>query len=66
MDKKNTRLLRTQEAADYLGISIRKLESWVASGFCPVVRLDETVRRFDRIALDQLIEDGTRNGEGRR
>ena len=54
------RLLRSREAAGYLGVSLRKLESWVRAGYVPVVRLDKTVRRFDRRALDLLIEEETR------
>lgn len=52
--------MRSREAADYLGVSLRKLESWVSAGYVPVVRLDKTVRRFDQRALDVLIDEETR------
>ncbi|MAQ95696.1 MAG: hypothetical protein CMM84_19490 [Rhodothermaceae bacterium] len=60
------RLLTTEEARAYLGVSRRKLETWVQTGFLSVVRLDGFIRRFDITVLDEIIEANTRNGEARR
>ena len=64
--RNHRRLLTTAQAAAHLSVSRRKLEGWVKSGFVPVVRLDGTVRRFDIVALDQIIDDSARGGENRR
>jgi len=51
------RLLSPEEAATYLGISIRKLEYMRARGVIQQTRLPDTRKRlYDVIDLDALIE----------
>lgn len=52
------RLLRTAQAAEYLGISPRTLNRWTLSGMIPVVQLPGMNQvRYDQTDLDKFIED---------
>jgi len=56
------RLLKTKEAAAYLGLSVRTLENWRYQGRGPkVTTLDRTVR-YDLRDLDAWIEDHKKAG----
>ena len=48
-------LLRPQEAANSLGVSLRTLMTWAATGSVPVVRLGERVLRFSTADLEAWI-----------
>lgn len=51
------RLLTPKEAANYLGISERKLEYFRAAGQINQTRLPDTKKRlYDLVDLDKLIE----------
>jgi excisionase family DNA binding protein len=51
------RLLKLAEAAEYLGISERKLEYLTAQGAINQTRLPDTKKRlYDVMDLDELIE----------
>ncbi len=43
------------EVANYLGVSRRTVEYWVAAGVIPSVELPGRIRRFDRIAIDSWV-----------
>ena len=43
------------EVADYLGVSRRTIEYWVAAGIIPSVELPGRIRRFDREAIDAWV-----------
>ena len=58
---KPTLLLKTQQAAESLAISPRKLWSLTASGEIPHVRIGRCVR-YDFADLQQWIEDRKRRG----
>jgi len=48
-------LLRPQEAANSLGVSLRCLMAWVAAGEVPAVRLGERCLRFSVEALKAWV-----------
>ena len=51
------RLMKTEDAAEYLGLSIRTLENWRYQGRGPqVVKMGRTVR-YDLRDLDRWIEE---------
>ena len=52
MENKNTRLLTTQEIAEYINISHRTVESWVSKRKIPFVK----VGRLTRFRIDQIEE----------
>jgi excisionase family DNA binding protein len=56
------RLLRTKDAAAYLGMSEWKLRQLVICRELPVVRHGEGVLLFDRRDLDAFIEEHKRTG----
>jgi excisionase family DNA binding protein len=60
--------LSIQEVADYLSVSRRTIEYWVAAGIIPSVELPGRIRRFDRAAIDQWVCDHAvpARAEGRR
>jgi excisionase family DNA binding protein len=51
------RLVRIDEAAEYLGVSRRTLYNWVQAGRVPVVRLSPRAIRFDRRVLEKWIQE---------
>ena len=55
------RLLSSKEAANYLGISSRKLWELGNRGMLPIVRIDRAVR-FDVKDLDAAIEAWRKTG----
>lgn len=52
------RLFDVEEAARYLGRSIRAVRALAARGVIPVTMLDSKPQ-FDKAALDKLIKDST-------
>ena len=50
-----SRYLTLGEVANYLGVSRRTVEYWVAAGVIPSVELPGRIRRFDRIAIDSWV-----------
>jgi excisionase family DNA binding protein len=56
------------EVANYLGVSRRTVEYWVAAEIIPSVELPGRIRRFDRIAIDSWVRDHAvpARAEGRR
>ena len=52
-------LLRPQEAADALGVSLRTLMLWVDSGQVPYCRLGERNLRFNLKSLQEWIDSKT-------
>jgi excisionase family DNA binding protein len=61
MEQGKKRLLRIKEAAQYLGVSRRSVDSYIANGQIPHVR-EGGVIRIDRDDLDRWIE--MRKGKG--
>lgn len=57
------RLWKTQDVADYLGMSARQVRKLVVAGRLHAVRIDHHLR-FDRAEVDELIEQATRAGVG--
>lgn len=55
-------LLSRKQAADSMAISIRKLDSLVASRRLPVVRIDSSVR-FDPADLAAFVERSRKGGD---
>ena len=52
---KDRLLLRPQETANALGVSLRTVMDWVADGEIPVVRLGDRCLRFSVEALRQWV-----------
>jgi excisionase family DNA binding protein len=50
------RMLKTREAADYLGIGLDMLRELIEAGKIPYVKFRESARRFDVRDLDAYIE----------
>jgi|19_taG_2_1085344.scaffolds.fasta_scaffold19010_5 excisionase family DNA binding protein len=48
-----------KEAADYLGVPVSRLRSWVRARVIPVVRYGYRTHRFNRIDLDKFREERT-------
>jgi len=49
------RWLRTEAAAEHIGVSVPTLRRWVARGEIPAVRMSRTAIAFDRRDLDQWM-----------
>lgn len=56
------RLLKTSEAAEYLGLSVRTLENWRYQGRGPKATLLDRTVRYDIKDLDAWVEDHQRTG----
>lgn len=57
MSKEEPRLLRTKQAAQYLGVSAWKIRQLAQIGKIPIVQLEENSPwLFDRKDLDAFIE----------
>lgn len=62
-EKTRNRLIKTKAAAEYLGISERKLWDLKKNGAIPVVKIDRSVR-YDISDLDNFIEKAKDNNNG--
>ena len=49
-------IMRIQEAAEYLSVSVGTLYHWVSEGRIPVVRISARCIRFRRADLDGWLE----------
>lgn len=49
-------LMTSQEAADYLRVSLRQLKRWVAEGRIPVRRIADRVIRFRAVDLEAFAD----------
>lgn len=56
------RLLKTKEAAEYLGLSVRTLENWRYQGRGPALTHLDRAIRYDIRDLDAWIEDHKKAG----
>lgn len=52
------RLLKSEEAAEFLGVSVWRLNDLRRRGRVPAVHLDRRTYRYDLAALEALAEGG--------
>lgn len=60
LKKVTPNLLKRQEAADYLGVSISTLDNWARVGILPRVKMGNRSVRYKKESLEQFINENNK------